>query len=48
MLKEFPYGYDCFHKWKSGSRNDVEKMVECGPFFIFWGEKGREREGKKW
>ena len=46
VLKEFPYWCDCFHKWKNGSSNDVEKMRACNHFLFSGGKGGRERKGK--
>ena len=46
MLKEFPYWCDCFHKWKNGSGDDVEKMIACNHFLFSWGKEGKERKGK--
>lgn len=46
MLKEFPYWYNCFHKWKSENSDDIETVAECNPF-TFSGGKGRERKGGK-
>lgn len=44
MLEEFPYWYNYFHKWESGSRDDIEKVVESS--LLFSGGKGREKKGK--
>lgn len=38
----------CFHTWKSGSSDYVEKVVEFSPFLFSREKKGKGREGGKW